>query len=188
MKIRLLLITDNELLIGLASLIVSKEIDFEYINIQNRIDIDLMNLKNPQLTIVNINNSIDSYPGLETIINIFRYKSKLYMMRDDNSHIENIKEFIENKISIKNENILHFNKELNEQSIFISNLINYSLSKRETEVLILITKGHSYKDIARELDLSIDTVRSHIKNIYSKLDVTSKSRAISKVLGYNTTV
>lgn len=58
----------------------------------------------------------------------------------------------------------------------------YPLSEREKEVLDLLVKGHSYKMVAYDLDISLDTVRTHVKRIYDKLQVNSKSEAISKVL------
>ena len=58
----------------------------------------------------------------------------------------------------------------------------YPLSGREKEVLDLLVKGHSYKMVAYDLDISLDTVRTHVKRIYDKLQVNSKSEAISKVL------
>lgn len=57
-----------------------------------------------------------------------------------------------------------------------------SLSGREKDVLNLIVDGHSYKMIAEQLYISVDTVRSHIKKIYEKLHVNSKSQAVAKVL------
>ncbi|MCK0191508.1 response regulator transcription factor [Arenibacter sp. F20364] len=57
---------------------------------------------------------------------------------------------------------------------------DYALSERETEVLQLLVDGYSYKMIASELFIAIDTVRSHIKKIYEKLHVNSKSEAVAK--------
>ncbi len=54
------------------------------------------------------------------------------------------------------------------------------LSPRETEVLQLLSKGKSYSMIADELFIDKETVRSHIKNIYIKLEVHSKAQAIEK--------
>lgn len=54
------------------------------------------------------------------------------------------------------------------------------LSKRETDVLTLIAKGKTYAEIADDLFVSKDTAKSHIKNIYSKLQVHKKSEAIAK--------
>jgi len=56
----------------------------------------------------------------------------------------------------------------------------YNLRDREKQVLQLLVKGYSYKMIASELFISIETVRSHIKNIYEKLHVNSKSEAVAK--------
>jgi len=57
---------------------------------------------------------------------------------------------------------------------------DYNLSDREKEVLQRLVNGDSYKMIASALFISIDTVRSHIKKIYEKLHVNSKSEAVAK--------
>jgi len=54
------------------------------------------------------------------------------------------------------------------------------LSPRETEVLELLAKGKSYSVIADEIFVHKETVKSHIKNIYFKLQVNSKADAIEK--------
>jgi DNA-binding NarL/FixJ family response regulator len=56
------------------------------------------------------------------------------------------------------------------------------LSEREKEILTLLVKGKSYKMIAADCFISIDTVNSHIKNIYEKLHVHSKSEAVVKAI------
>lgn len=56
------------------------------------------------------------------------------------------------------------------------------LSAREREILHLLVEGYSYKMLAAHCFISLDTVRSHIKNIYRKLHVRSGKEAISKVL------
>jgi DNA-binding NarL/FixJ family response regulator len=57
-----------------------------------------------------------------------------------------------------------------------------NLSGREQEVLNLLVEGYSYKMIAADRGISIDTVRSHIKKIYEKLHVRSMTEAVSKAL------
>ena len=57
---------------------------------------------------------------------------------------------------------------------------DYHLSDREKQVLQLLVDGYSYKMIANEMFIAIDTVRSHIKKIYEKLHVNSKSEAVAK--------
>ena len=56
------------------------------------------------------------------------------------------------------------------------------LTARETEILQHLVSGSSYKKIARELFISFDTVNSHIKKIYEKLQVHSKTEAVAKAL------
>jgi DNA-binding NarL/FixJ family response regulator len=56
------------------------------------------------------------------------------------------------------------------------------LSARETTVLELLAKGKSYHVIANELFVDKETIRTHIKNIYTKLEVHSKADAIQKAL------
>lgn len=56
------------------------------------------------------------------------------------------------------------------------------LSKREQEILDRLVDGSSYKMIAHELSISIETVRHHIKHLYKKLNVNSKGEVISKIL------
>ena len=56
----------------------------------------------------------------------------------------------------------------------------YNLSDREKQVLQLLVNGYSYKMIANDMFIAIDTVRSHIKKIYEKLQVNSKKRSGGK--------
>ena len=56
------------------------------------------------------------------------------------------------------------------------------LSPREREVLDLLAKGHRYKEIAEQLGISFDTVRAHLRNIYDKLQVRSRTEAVVKYL------
>lgn len=55
------------------------------------------------------------------------------------------------------------------------------LSLREQEIIILLSQGYRYKEIADKLSLSTETVRTHIRNIYQKLQVNSRTDALNKV-------
>ncbi|MBK7105552.1 MAG: response regulator transcription factor [Ignavibacteriae bacterium] len=57
-----------------------------------------------------------------------------------------------------------------------------TLTKREKEVLSGLVEGNSYKAIADELNVSLDTVRFHFRNIYKKMHVHSQSEAVVKAL------
>jgi DNA-binding NarL/FixJ family response regulator len=54
----------------------------------------------------------------------------------------------------------------------------HTLSAREEEVLILLSKGFSNKEIAAQLELSVDTIASYLKLIYKKLHVRSRTEAV----------
>jgi len=56
------------------------------------------------------------------------------------------------------------------------------LSPREEAVLKLLSKGHTYKQIADELGISIDTIRTYLRRIYEKLHVQSRTEAVAKYL------
>lgn len=60
------------------------------------------------------------------------------------------------------------------------NSASASLSEREIEVLNLAKRGLTYERIAKELGISFNTVRTHFRNIYTKLEVTSRSEAVAK--------
>jgi len=62
---------------------------------------------------------------------------------------------------------------------------SFNLTEREKEVLSCLVKGMSYKLIADACFISIDTVRGHIRNIYEKLHVHSKSEAVAKAIKKN---
>ena len=59
---------------------------------------------------------------------------------------------------------------------------DYNLTAREKEVLSCIVEGLAYKMIADRLDISYETVRSHVKKIYEKLHVASLTEAVAKAI------
>lgn len=59
---------------------------------------------------------------------------------------------------------------------------NYNLTPQETELLKLLVEGHHKKTAAREMNISVHTVSFHLKNIYEKLQVHSKTEAVAKAL------
>jgi len=61
-----------------------------------------------------------------------------------------------------------------------------SLTERERHILDLLIGGGSYKAIAADLDISVHTVNNHIRHIYKKLHVQSRSEAVAKSLGLTT--
>ncbi len=57
------------------------------------------------------------------------------------------------------------------------------LTEREKEILRSLSKGLRYKEIASELNIKLETVRSHVRNIYEKLQVQSRTEAINRIRG-----
>jgi DNA-binding NarL/FixJ family response regulator len=57
-----------------------------------------------------------------------------------------------------------------------------SLTAREEETLLMLTKGYSNKEIADRLKVSIETVRTHLKNIYEKMHVRSRTEAVANYM------
>jgi DNA-binding NarL/FixJ family response regulator len=60
---------------------------------------------------------------------------------------------------------------------------DHNLTPREKQILELLAKGNLYKEIAWDLGIGFETVRSHIDNIYKKLHVRTRTEAVVKFLG-----
>jgi len=69
----------------------------------------------------------------------------------------------------------YFNKSVSKMS-----LEEYGLSKREKEILQLLIEGLSYKQIAAQCFVTLDTISTHIKKIYTKLNIHSRSELSAK--------
>jgi DNA-binding NarL/FixJ family response regulator len=60
-----------------------------------------------------------------------------------------------------------------------------NFTQREKELVIALSKGFLYKEIANQMNISIETVRTYVRKIYEKLQVHSRTDAINKVFGQN---
>jgi len=69
------------------------------------------------------------------------------------------------------------NGQANQEEEGEENLLHY-LTNREEEVLSLLLEGATYKDVARELFISETTVKTHVNNIFQKLQVKEKTQAV----------
>lgn len=68
------------------------------------------------------------------------------------------------------------------QTIRPSERAEYKLTPHETRVLKLLVDGHNYKTAAKELGVTVNTISFHMRRVYEKLQVHSKSEAVSKAL------
>jgi DNA-binding NarL/FixJ family response regulator len=64
---------------------------------------------------------------------------------------------------------------------------DYELTAHETKLLRMLVEGHSYKTAAGELNVSVNTIKFHLRHIYEKLQVHTKSEAVAKALRHGLT-
>jgi DNA-binding NarL/FixJ family response regulator len=74
-------------------------------------------------------------------------------------------------------------KVLTSFNVITKNNVSDLISKREQEVLELLSKGFLYKEIADKLTITLSTVKRHLNHIYQKLQVQNKTEAINKMYG-----
>jgi DNA-binding CsgD family transcriptional regulator len=67
----------------------------------------------------------------------------------------------------------------------ISLVSRLELSKRELEILGLLAQGHSNQEIAAKLFISLSTVKTHVQNLFEKLDVKRRTQAVEKAKRLN---
>jgi len=74
----------------------------------------------------------------------------------------------------------------NENFVLDTSLVSQlELSKRELEILGLLAQGHSNQEIAAKLFVSISTVKTHIQNLFEKLEVKRRIQAVEKAKRLN---
>lgn len=64
---------------------------------------------------------------------------------------------------------------------------DYELTPHEVRLLRMLVEGHSYKTAAAELHVSVNTIKFHLRHIYNKLQVHTKSEAVAKALRHGLT-
>ncbi len=74
-------------------------------------------------------------------------------------------------------------KVLSSFNTITQNNVSDLISKREQEVLELLSKGFLYKEIADKLNITLSTVKRHLNHVYQKLQVQNKTEAINKMYG-----
>ncbi len=166
----------------------------DYLEKHQKPEVMLMDIQLPGMSGIKGMEVIKSkYPEIEIImLTVYHDSHKIfdslkagasgYLLK--HTSLPEIKESIENLLKggapmspqIARKVISHFNEEApkkNEDSM---------LTNREQDIVNGLVDGLSYKMIADRFDISIDTVRAHIRNIYKKLHVNSKAEVIAKSL------
>lgn len=112
--------------------------------------------------------------ALEIIIITFAIIYKVKELQDQNSHYRNEIESFLSKLDKKQEQAKIFKLTSPLQNI----KIKYNLTSRESEVLTCIWEGMSNIQISDKLCISVSTVKYHVNNLYSKLEINSRSQAL----------
>ena len=113
--------------------------------------------------------------GMENGANAFVYKP--FKMTELDKVIRQVNEtgsFLEPEILTKLLGLI------NEKKKMSNSIFREELTPREEDLLRLIMKGHTYKEMATLLNISFHTVNHHLKNLYLKTDVRSKSELLAK--------
>ena len=120
------------------------------------------------------------YDDTENIFNAIKAGASGYLLKSTPSEkiMESISEVLSGgspiSASIARKVLQTFSIQQKGNSLF------QDLGRREQEILEWLNKGYRYKEIADKLFISIETVRTHIRNIYNKLQVNSRVEALRK--------
>lgn len=206
MAIRVLVYDDNEALRLSMETLIAEETDLEFIAAMpnaETVETDLKEFK-PDVVLMDIDMPVVN--GVQAVRNIRKINAQLPVIMltvfDDNENIFNaicagasgyiLKRYATEEIPDAIRNVLTGGAPMTGSvARKVLQMVPQAgnaeqeksdLSKRETEILQFLVNGYSYKMIAAEIKVSIDTVRFHIKKIYDKLHVHSATEAVSKAI------
>jgi len=206
MQVRILLYDDNEALRVSVTALIADEPDFELvaaISNAETVETDISQLQ-PHVVLMDID--MPQVNGVEAVRRIRKIAPDLPVIMltvfDDNDNIFNaicagasgyiLKRYASLEIPSAIRNVLSGGAPMTGsvarkvlQMVPVAKSSDHErtgLSEREKEILQLLVQGFSYKMIASQIGISLDTVRFHIKKIYDKLHVHSATEAVSKAI------
>jgi len=206
MSIRVLLYDDNEALRASMEELIAEQKDFELLAAMPNAETVVTDIKEFRPDVVLMDIDMPIVNGVEAVKNIRKVNEQLPVIMltifDDNENIFNaicagatgyiLKRYATEEICDAIRNVMTGGAPMT-GSVARKVLLmvpqaktveqeKSNLSDRETQILQFLVNGYSYKMIAGELKVSLDTVRFHIKKIYDKLHVHSATEAVSKAI------
>jgi len=206
MSIRVLLYDDNEALRASMEELIAEQKDFELLAAMPNAETVVTDIKEFKPDVVLMDIDMPIVNGVEAVKNIRKVNEQLPVIMltifDDNENIFNaicagatgyiLKRYATEEICDAIRNVMTGGAPMT-GSVARKVLLmvpqaktveqeKSNLSDRETQILQFLVNGYSYKMIAGELKVSLDTVRFHIKKIYDKLHVHSATEAVSKAI------
>ena len=134
-------------------------------------------LKWLELRFIIFDHSLEIYVGFIAIIFTglgIWLALRLSKPKPDGYRVETI--VVEKEVFI-NGNISHSHKDFVQDTALVSQL---EISKRELEILGLLAQGHSNREIAEKIFVSLSTVKTHNQNLFEKLEVKRRTQAVEK--------
>ena len=207
MPIRLLLYEDNQQLRESVSALIGLSPDFNLEGSYGDVSrvVEQVQEVKPEVILMDID--LPGMNGIEAVKKIRSFNPGVYVLMltvfDDNKHVLDaicagasgylLKKYLPEKLIDAIHEVRNGGAPMSpgiarlviaqiQQQTPSDNQNRYQLTAREKEILASLSKGNSYKLIAAQFDISIDTVRTHIKHIYDKLQVRSQTEAVSKAI------
>jgi DNA-binding NarL/FixJ family response regulator len=165
---------------------------------------DVISNDQPDVVVLNVDLQVDLWIKRISIIKSMHFKAKVILISDikDISFILSAIEQGVDAYLLRNtveEDILKAIRDVYAEGAVLSPIfakklfqcfqhqmgVDFGLTNREEQIMNGLIKGYSYKMIAFDMGIKLDTVRSHIRKVYAKLDVNSRTEAILKVMNVN---
>jgi DNA-binding NarL/FixJ family response regulator len=203
MATQILAFEDNDLLRESLASLVALNADFKLAAAYPNVLQASEHIKQHQPDVVLMDIDMPGRSGIDAVKEIRAYNSQLPIIMltvfDDNTHVLDaikagasgylLKKHISNKLFDSIQEVLEGGAPMS-PSIARMVIVSmqkpsenpYQLTPKEKEILTALSGGNSYKLIAAQYEISIDTVRTHIKKIYEKLHVHSQTEAVSKAI------
>lgn len=206
MKIKVAIVEDDDVIRRGLEYILTHSKNYECIGAYNSAETAIKNLSIDEVDVILMDINLPGMTGIECVKRLKNQRKDLNVMMltvyDSNDNIFGSLAAGASGYILKNtpsEEILKSIKELHDGGAPMSNDIarkviqlfhhkpqkeEEELTKREHEIVDQLAKGLTYEEIADKLFISVETVRFHIKNIYNKLHVHSRTEAVIKIFNY----